>query len=263
MVVTSISVYGDLVRNITGNAVEVHSLVSGAENPHTFDFTGSDARQLHEADLVVLNGLGLEGWARQVEGSVRENTGIFFVGDSMVKRNPGVSDENPHLWMNPRYGAQLVRSLTPALQQLLPDSADRFEEQSKQYISELDRTFRDISTKLENLTGTRVIAQTPGMDLFLEAFGIERVEVIVTSPGTDPSARKMTQLLDLLNTGDIRGIIYLPQFSKSIPQTLHQESGVSLIMMSPLIGTAPHTETYIDLLWFNADRIYNALTPAS
>ena len=262
VVITSISVYEDFIRNIAGDWVTIHTLITGAENPHTFDLTGSDARLLQQADLIVLNGLGLEGWADQITGSAPENARIFFAGDTLVNRDSSYTGTNPHLWMDPKLAARMAHILLTPLQEITPVSPDSLESHADNYADRIHKVYQEIQIKLEEVRGSKVITQTPGIDLFLEAFGIRRVEVIVNSPGTEPSARKMTELLGLLKRGRADGIIHFPQFSEGIPRTLHEESGVPVIMMSPLINAAPHVDTYIDLLWFNADQLYNGLTRA-
>lgn len=262
VVVTSISVYEDLVRQIAGSACEVHSLVEGMENPHTFDLSGSKIRLVAQADLMVLNGMGLEGWSQQLlSGIDTSHTDYLFVADSLGNSTLLIHDDNPHFWMDPRIGQQMVHVLLPEIQALVPDSQAVFRERADRYLAELEQLYHDIGVKLEPVKSKKVIAQTPGLDYFFRAFGVERADVIVSHPGTEPSARKMKALVDLLRTGDVIAIIRFPQFSEKLPQTLSAESGIPVVMMSPLINGAPYVETYIDLIWFNADALSNIAPP--
>jgi len=262
VVVTSISVYEDLVKQIAGSACEVHSLVQGMENPHTFDLSGSKIRQVAQADLLVLNGLGLEGWSRQLLAGIdTSHTRYVFVADSLMNSPLLIHNDNPHFWMDPRIGQQIVNILLPEIQALVPDSQAIFRERAAGYLEELEQLYHDIGVKLEPLKSNKVIAQTPGLDYFFSAFGIERTDVIVSHPGTEPSARKMKELVDLLQTGEVFAIIRFPQFSEKLPQTLSTESNVPVVLMSPLINGAPYVETYIDLIWFNADALANIASP--
>ncbi|HKJ66672.1 MAG TPA: metal ABC transporter substrate-binding protein, partial [bacterium] len=225
VVVTSISVYEDLVKQIAGSACEVHSLVQGMENPHTFDLSGSKIRQVAQADLLVLNGLGLEGWSRQLLAGIdTSHTRYVFVADSLMNSPLLIHNDNPHFWMDPRIGQQIVNILLPEIQALVPDSQAIFRERAAGYLEELEQLYHDIGVKLEPLKSNKVIAQTPGLDYFFSAFGIERTDVMVSHPGTEPSARKMKELVDLLQTGEVFAIIRFPQFSEKLPQTLSTES---------------------------------------
>jgi len=262
IVVTSISIYKDLIEQVTGNSIEVHSMVKGTENPHTFDLSGSKIRLVNSADLLVFNGMGLESWATQIVAGIDTNrTRVIYVADALRDSSFITHGENPHIWMDPRIGQAIVRHLLPALQKILPDSQAVFQQRARAYERKLEQLYQDIDHKLEPLHGKGVIAQTLGLDYFFSAFGIDRAAVIVNNPGTEPSARWMKELVDMLRSGQVAAIVRLPQFSESLPRTLSEESGVPVAVMSPLINGVPYVETYIDLMWFNADALVNAVTP--
>jgi ABC-type Zn uptake system ZnuABC Zn-binding protein ZnuA len=166
-----------------------------------------------------------------------------------------VHGDNPHIWTDPRITQAIVHMILPDLQRIVPDSAQVFQDRADAYIQGLNDLYRDIGLKLEPMDGMQVIAQTPGLDYFFSAFFINRVEVIVEHPGGEPSARHMTELSDLLKEGGITAIIQLPQFSERLPKTLSQESGVPMTTMSPLINGVEYVETYLDLMWYNADQL--------
>ncbi|MCF7804551.1 MAG: metal ABC transporter substrate-binding protein [Candidatus Marinimicrobia bacterium] len=256
VIVTSISVYQDLVQNIVGEACQVKSLVSGMENPHTLDLSGSKAKLIQDADLIVFNGMGLEGWADQVKsGLKRKSTPLITVADSLAGDSLLIHGDNPHIWMDPRITKSIVQVILPELQKVLPDSAQQFRARAEQFIGELDILYQDVGYKLAPLAGEQVIVQTPGLDYFFSAFDITPAAHIVDHPGTEPSARAMTKLSDQLDTGEIFAIIRLPQFSDRLPKTLSAESGVDIVEMSPLINGTPYVDTYIDLIWYNADQL--------
>lgn len=262
VVVTSISIYQDLIHHITGDAVEVESMVKGSENPHTFDLSGGKIRLINSADMLVFNGMGLESWAGQIVAGVdTKRTRVIYVADALRDSSFIIHGDNPHIWMDPRIGEAIVRHLLPALQAILPDSQAVFQKRARVYEQELEQLYRDITQKLEPIHGKAVVAQTPGLDYFFSAFGIRRAAVIVDNPGTEPSARWMKELVDTLRTDQVAAIVRLPQFSESLPETLSGESGVPVVVVSPLINGAPYVETYIDLMWFNADALANAVAP--
>jgi len=262
VIITSISVYQDLIQNIVGNGIEVRTLVSGMENPHTFDFSGSKAKVLEDAKLIVFNGMGLESWAEQVKQNTdRKKTQYLSIADSLIDSPLLRHTGNPHIWMDPRIAAEAVKVILPAVIKLEPDSAAVYQKRANNYIEQLDTLYQEVHYKLQPLKNKKVIAQTPGLDYFFSAFDIDRVAVIVTNPGTDPSAKRMTTLIDQTKSEDVIAIVRLPQFSKTLPETLQKESKVPLVLMSPLITGAPNVDTYIDLIWYNADQLSAAVLP--
>ncbi|STW46353.1 putative periplasmic solute binding protein [Klebsiella pneumoniae] len=61
-VVSSFSVLGDIAQQVGGEHVHVDTLVGPDGDPHTFEPSPKDSALLSKADVVVVNGLGLEGW---------------------------------------------------------------------------------------------------------------------------------------------------------------------------------------------------------
>ncbi|MBS1271196.1 MAG: Manganese-binding lipoprotein MntA [Candidatus Marinimicrobia bacterium] len=256
VILTSISVYQDIVKNIVGDAYEVRSLVSGMENPHTLDLSGSKAKLVQNADLIIFNGMGLEGWGEQVESGLKpKNTPLISVADSLKDHPLLTHGDNPHIWMDPRIVQSMSKIILSSVQKLQPDSADIFRKRTDHFVGALDTLYQDVGYKLEPLAGSKVVAQAPGLDYFFSSFNIDRAAVIVDHPGTEPSAKAMTVLTDILKSGEIISIVRLPQFSKKIPQTLSEETGVPVISMSPLINGTQYVQSYIDLVWYNADQL--------
>lgn len=264
VIVTSISVYKDLIEQIGGGAFEVHSMIKGTENPHTFELSGGKIRLVSSADLLVFNGMGLEAWASQIVAGLDTNrTRVLYVADALRDSSFITHGDNPHIWMDPRIGQAIIRYLLPVLQKTLPDSQAVFQQRANNYVKKLGQLYHDVSLKLKPLQGKEIIAQTPGLAYFFSAFQIQQRAVIVINPGTEPSAKWMKELVDMARGGQIMAIIRLPQFSPSLPQTISKESKVPVVVMSPLINGVPHVETYIDLMWFNADALDNAVAPTA
>src|SRR5215471_5390296 len=65
-VVASFSVLGDMVRQVAGERAEVRTLVGPNGDAHAFEPSPSDAASLAKADLVIVNGLGLEKWMERL-----------------------------------------------------------------------------------------------------------------------------------------------------------------------------------------------------
>jgi zinc transport system substrate-binding protein len=202
--------------------------------------------------------MGLESWANQLT-SGQQDVKVVMVADSL-RDNPIIRHgDNPHIWMDPQIAQDIMHVLLNEVQQIMPDSADIFQQNAEMYIENLNRLYRDINTKLDPVKGERVIAQTPGLEYFFSAFGINQAGVIIEHAGGQPSAQHMTSLSNELSSGDILGIVHLPQFSANLPQTLSDETDVPVISMSALINGLEYVGTYLDLMWYNADQLESLL----
>src|SRR5262249_52347832 len=108
----------DMVRQVGGEALQVHGLVPEGVNSHTFQPAPGDIQYLAQADLVVLNGLELEiPIAKLVRSSARSGVAVLQLGDTTVSQAEWVFDfsfpkaqghPNPHLWLNVDYAMRYV-----------------------------------------------------------------------------------------------------------------------------------------------------------
>ena len=138
-VVATTTVLADLVGQVGGDEVTVTSLVPKGGEVHTFDPTPSDLRAVAAADLIVMNGLGLDDWLRSVvtdSGATApvlelapdlEGVDYLTVGDSV----------NPHLWLDAEYAARYVQRIVDALAGLDPARADTVRANGAAYLATL------------------------------------------------------------------------------------------------------------------------------
>ena len=96
-VVASTTVLADLVRQVGGSHVNVASLVPPGGEVHTFDPTPADIARVADADLVVMNGLGLDEWVADLATASGSDAPIVRLGEEIDR-----ATDNPHLWMDVR-----------------------------------------------------------------------------------------------------------------------------------------------------------------
>jgi zinc/manganese transport system substrate-binding protein len=148
-VVTSFSILADLVKVIGGSHVEVTSLVGPNADAHVFDPTPADAKRLAGAKLVVINGLGFEGWMdRLIKSSgYRGSVTVASRGVKTIQEAAGHGHQHghshshaadPHAWQNPLNVKQYVQNIRLALAAAKPAAAQEFEQRAQAYSRDLE-----------------------------------------------------------------------------------------------------------------------------
>src|SRR3989442_12413524 len=154
-VVTSLTTYAAIAREIVGDRGMVSSIAVGAENPHYVQPKPSFVPTLSSADLFVTTGLDLELWvpalldkagnAKVTEGGagyVAAWNGIPLLDvPTSFSRTQGDIHVfgNPHIWTDPRNAAQIARNILPGLKRVSPENADFFGAREKDFE---DRMYR-------------------------------------------------------------------------------------------------------------------------
>lgn len=140
-VVSSFSVLGDMVQQIGGEHVHVNTLVGPDGDPHTFEPSPKDSALLSKADVVVVNGLGLEGWLdRLIKASGFK--GELVIASRGVKTHTLEEDSatvtDPHAWNSAANGALYAQNILNGLVKADPDDKAALEISGQRYISQLN-----------------------------------------------------------------------------------------------------------------------------
>ena len=153
-IVTTTTQATDVIRILTDGAdgITVTALMGAGVDPHLYQPTESDVTSMNEADMVVYNGLNLEGQFDRIFAGLAERGVITFALGEPVK-NAGfiiggfdlsedlVDVDDPHFWFDPRNWEITVDALAETLAELDPDNADLYADNAEAYIEDLQALF--------------------------------------------------------------------------------------------------------------------------
>jgi manganese/iron transport system substrate-binding protein len=275
-VVATTTVLGDFVQQVGGEDVSVHSLVPKGGEVHTFDPSPSDATAVADAELLVMNGLGLDEWlgdlatdagaaeipvvelAEDLEGVA------YLAGDAHDEEGAGHAGEefNPHLWLNIEYAILYVERLTDTLAETDPDHADAYRARSADYVAQL----QDLDAWVREQMGAvpddhrRVISFHEAFPYFADAYGLEIVGTVVEAPGQDPSAGEVAALIDAIGAEGVSAIFAEAQFPTTAAERISDETGVEIVgsLYTDSVGDPP-VDTYAGMMRWNVEQVVAAL----
>jgi len=261
--VATIPVLQDIVANIGGEKLEVKSLITGLENPHTYEPKASDIRAVAEADVLFEIGLGLEAWVeRLVKGAGNPKLKVVDVsqGIGVIERRGDGKGGNPHIWMDPQNVKVIADNIRRALSELRPQEAGYFAGRYSSYASKLDSLTLEISREVSALEDRRVVSYPPAFPYFFRRFGFVEVARIIDLPGKEPSAKRISEIIDLVRGEKVKVIVTMPQYSGRVPDMIAAETGAEVVELTPLLGAFPGTETYIGMISYDASELLRALS---
>ncbi|MFQ5949893.1 MAG: metal ABC transporter substrate-binding protein [Nitrospiria bacterium] len=267
-VVATLPVLKDFTEEIGGRHVAVTSLIKGLESEHTYTPKPSDVIAIRRARLLVKIGLGLEVWVDPlIENADRTDLpvvitseGVSLVDDvSHALEHPGESTANPHIWLDPENAKIMIRNIVEGLIKIDPEHKDDFIQNQSHYLRELDILVRELMETVNVLPDKAIITHHPAWPYFSRRFGFIIKGDILSQIGSRPSARHIGGLIELIRKEGIRVIVSEPQLSPKIPKILADETGAKVVVLSPLPGAIPGTETYFDLIRHNTQALVAAL----
>lgn len=266
-VVVTTSVLADLVRNVGGDLVRVTSLVPTNGDVHTFEPKPADVRAVAGAELLVMNGLGLDDWmAKTIDNAAPEGTPLLRLAEDLpgVELLPGedAGSQNPHLFMDVRYAETYVERIGAALKRADPAHRADYDARASAYVARLDELDAWVRTQVATVpeADRKIVTFHDAFPYYAREYGITIVGVAVPAPGQDPSAGYTARLVDAIRAAGVKAIFSESQFPAKLVEQLAAETGTKVVanLYDDSLGDPPVT-SYEALIRWDTERLVEAL----
>jgi ABC-type Zn uptake system ZnuABC Zn-binding protein ZnuA len=269
-VVATTTVFADLARQVGGSRVNVSSLVPPGGEVHTFDPTPADIARVADADLVVMNGLGLDDWVADLARDSGTKAPIVALGEDLdgVSYLTAGGEEggavNPHLWMDVRNAIRYAVRIGDQLARVDPAHADEYGATTKAYTQRLTGLDTEMRDELAAVPEDRrtVVSFHDALPYFAKAYGLEIVGTVIDAPGQDPSAGEIASLIDAIRASGASALFGEAQFNPELSSTIAEEAGIAVVtdLYTDSLGDPP-ADTYEGMIRSDVDKVVEALQP--
>ena len=244
-VVAAENFYGDIARQVGGDDVAVASIMSNPDqDPHLFETTPGVAKQIADAQIVILNGADYDAWMdKLLKASPKADRSAIAVADLVGKK----AGENPHLWYDPGTMPAAAKALAEAFAKADPAHKDGYAARLKSFLASLKPINEKIAAIRGKFAGTMVTASEPVFGYMAGALGLkmrnERYQLSIMND-TEPSARDVAAFQNDLKNHKVRIMFYNKQASNKAVQTLVDLAHASKIPVVGVTETAPPGLSY-------------------
>jgi ABC-type Zn uptake system ZnuABC Zn-binding protein ZnuA len=266
-VVTTTTVFADMIANVGGRFVTVTSLAGKNTDVHTFEPKPADVRTVAGARLLVMNGLGLDDWLeRAITNAAASGTPLIKLGIDLqgVELLPGEDPgtQNPHLWMDVKYAELYIGRIAEALKLADPAHAEEYDVQSASYKARLETLDASVRSKIATIpeASRKLVMFHDAFPYFAREYGITIVGVAVEAPGQDPSAGYTAALITAIRAAGVKAIFAESQFPTKLVDELASETGTKVVanLYDDALGDPPVT-SYEALIGWDVDQLVEAL----
>ncbi len=214
--------------NVGGGDVSVRSAMTHA-GPHDFDPTADDMQRVRGADLFVLNGLGLDDRAAQKlkDGSRNAKLKLIDLGAKLDPKlleegechhdhadgQPHVHGKDPHVWLGPDLAVKLVEGIRDEFAAADPARAVGYQSRAAAYIETLTKLQADGKAMLKDKADRKIVTSHESLEYFARAFDLKVSDVIMTTPGREPTSKELAALVDSCVRNKVRVIAIEPQYA--------------------------------------------------
>ncbi len=263
-VVTTTTVFADIVRNVGGDRVDVASIIPPGVGPEDFEPKPDDAKKLADANLVVSNGVGLDDFLDKLLASgTGGQTARLVLGDGIPTLTVA-GRQNPHFWLDPTLVKRYyLSSIAVKLSELDPAGGAIYEANATAYGGQLDELDTALKAQVDQVPGPnrKLVTFHDAFPYFARHYGFELVGVILENPGQEATAAELAALVDTVKAAGVKAVFSEAQFSPKLADTLAQEAGVRQVvttLYNDALGPAP-ADSYLGMMRWNMDQIVNAL----
>ena len=272
-VVTSNTVLADFVRNVGGAQVRVRALAPAGTDPHTFQPTPDTIRTLSRAQVIFFNGAGLEAWwGKTIQSVGRSDVPVVELSKGLATlHTPGdgqtdgrrAGEPDPHLWLDPMLAKEYVARIGDALAKADAANAAGYRERTARYaatLDDLDAWIRDQVARIP-VDRRKLVTFHNAFQYFARRYGLAVTGYIVPSPGKEPSARSLAELVRRIREEKIPAVFAEADFNPKLLAVLGRDAGVKVVtnLYDGSLSNGAPADTYLHMMRHNVSTIVNAL----
>jgi zinc/manganese transport system substrate-binding protein len=271
-VVATFSVLGDLVKEVGGDRVAVTVLVRPGSDAHVYEPTPADARALAATDLVVVNGLGMEGWMTRLIDASGTKARIAVASQGVQPQTMREEEEgeaaaavaDPHAWQNIANGEIYVRNIAAALAAADPADATAYQDRAAAYLKQL----RDLDGWVRGQIGTvpaakrRIITSHDAFGYFGRAYGLTFLAPVGISTDAEPTAAGLAGLITQIEQEGVKALFVESMTSPRLVEQLAHDAGAVVggtLYSDSLSEPGGPADTYIKMFQHNVPAMVAAM----
>jgi zinc/manganese transport system substrate-binding protein len=265
--VASFSILADLVKQVGGDRVDVTAIVGPDGDAHVFQPSPLDAKAVADANIVVINGLGLEGWmARLIQSSGTKAPVV--VASKGVRPLQGEGEEkgkaDPHAWQSIANAKIYVANIRDGLIAANPADKAEFEANAKDYLTKLDQLETEVKAAIASIPpkNRKIITTHDAFGYFARAYGMTFIAPQGVSTETEPSAKDVAKIIRQVKAQHVPAVFLENISDDRLMQQIARETGAktgdklySDALSKPGAGAA----TYVDMMHNNIAAFTKAL----
>ena len=275
-VIATTSVFADLAQLALGDNVAIETIVPAGVDVHTFEPSPADVQRLAGADLILTNGLGLDGWVLALldaagksggdvlelaEGLDESHAYIYLEGeahDESAGDQHGHGGADPHIWLDPKGAAIYVDRIASRVAADLPERTVQIESARDAGLAQIDALDQELRVEFASVDASKrkIVTFHDAFGYFARAYEIEIVGVAIEAPGQEPSAKEIAALIDAIEAAGVTSVFSEVQFPSKVLDQIAAETGVTVLedLFSDALGQAP-ADSYQGAMRANASAI--------
>ena len=275
-VVATTTILADVVAQVGGDQIQLTGLLPPETDPHSYQPTPQDLRALAQAQVIFINGLGLEDFLAETlanAGSqapiVPVSTGVAVIELDQPQESEEASHErgrvDPHVWFSVPNVVSWTQNIQAALSQLDPERASAYAASGQAYRTRLQDLDAWIREQVATVPPERrkLVTDHLAFGYFAREYGFQQIGALVPSFSTSarPSAQQLAKLQEQIRQEGVQAIFVGMSVNPELAEQVAQDLGIQVVRLyiGALSGPDGPAPTYEDFMRYDVNAIVAAL----
>ena len=253
-VLVSVAPYKFFVEKIAGDTVKVRLMVPAGASSHTFEPTAKQMLEATKADIWFYIGESFEQRAIQALQSHAHQMDFVDLRKDLkliTKSSETIEDSEVHfyhhchahcadlhVWLSPTLAKIEAKTIAEALERIYPENKEKYQQQLKLFLVELDDLDREIQQILQPLHNRIIMVSHPAYNYFARDYHLKQLSI--EFEGKDPTPQQLTSVLTQARAQNIKTIFIQQQYSSKGAYLIAKNIGARIVILDP------YSENYIE-----------------
>jgi ABC-type Zn uptake system ZnuABC Zn-binding protein ZnuA len=242
-VVTSVSPITNIVKNIGGDKIDLIGIIPEGSDSHTFELVPSDVVKMTDANLIIIDGLNLEGGMEKVANEAKNrnpSTQLLKLGDNTITKDQWMfdfsfpkekGDPNPHLWLNVDYAIKFANLTRDKLIEMDQVNADYYNANADRYITLLKKLDDGIMQAVQTVSpqNRKLLTYHDSWAYFAPRYGMTVIGAVQPSDFGEPNPQDIAKLIDQIRSEKVPAIFASEVYPSKVVDQIGREANVTFV----------------------------------
>jgi ABC-type Zn uptake system ZnuABC Zn-binding protein ZnuA len=280
-VVATTTQIGDFARQVGGDQIKLTVLLKANQDAHDFELAPSQVRAIGGADVILMNGVGLDAFMEkaletsEAKAAIVVSDGIITIAgrheDEEDEDHAGAEeedehgDEDPHVWFDVANARTMVQNIRDALTEADSANATAYEQNASRYLAELESLDASIRQQVAQIPTAcrKLVTNHDVLGYFAAAYGLEVVGAVIpsTSSQASASAADVAGIVRQIEAEGVPAIFAETSINPDLIRQVGREAGVKVVddLYGDSLGSSSDGNTYVKMMQSNTRKIVEAL----
>lgn len=228
---------------------------------HDYQLTPQDLKTLEKADILIVNGAGMESFLNDIISQypdlkiINASKNLDLLEESAAHDHEHDHDDsdhdheyNAHVWVSVSGNISQVKNIASQLEELDPTNKNLYEANTNSYITKLEDLSTKMHAELDNLPNRSIITFHEAFPYFAKEFNLNIAGVMQIEPDSEPSAKEIEEIIQTVKYNNITALFTEPQYSSKVADTIANETGATVYELDPIVTGDAKPDSYDDYI---------------